>query len=94
LNWRYTVGERKHYTRMTERLTNRVPRSRVFLKQSEVQDILGQTVFNDASAAKWLKPTVRKRGKKRLNAMILYTRADVLRVADRIERGEYPGQKR
>jgi hypothetical protein len=79
---------------MTERLTTRVPRSRVILKQSEVQDILGQTVFNDASAAKWLKPIVRKKGKKRANAMILFSRADVLRVAERIERGEYPGQKR
>ena len=78
---------------MTERLTNRVPRSRVFLKQSEVQDILGQTVFNDAFAAKWLKPTVRKRGKKRANAMILYARADVIRVQDRMDAGEYPGQK-
>lgn len=65
-------------------------RSRVFLKQSEVQDILGQTVFNDAIAAKWLKPTVTKKGKKRPNAMILYSRADVLRVQDRMDAGEYP----
>jgi hypothetical protein len=70
-----------------------MPRSRVFLKQSEVQDILGQTVFNDALRAKWLKPTVTKKGKKRANAMILYARADVVRVQDRMDAGEYPGQK-
>jgi hypothetical protein len=77
---------------MTERIKI-MPRSRVFLKQSEVQDILGQTVFNDALRAKWLKPTVTKKGKKRANAMILYARADVVRVQDRMDAGEYPGQK-
>jgi hypothetical protein len=82
------------YTEMIERLTNRMPRSRVFLKQSEVQDILGQTVFNDAIAAKWLAPTVTKKGKKRANAMILFSRADVIRVQDRMDAGEYPGQKK
>ena len=71
-----------------------VPRSRVFLKQSEVQDYLGQTVFNDCVAAKWLKPTVTKKGKKRLNAMILFSRADVIRVEERLNAGEYPGQKK
>jgi hypothetical protein len=77
---------------MAERITT-VPHNRVYLKQSEVQDILGQTVFNDAIRAKWLAPTVTKRGKKRANAMILYSRADVLKVQDRMDAGEYPGQK-
>jgi hypothetical protein len=77
---------------MAERITT-MPHNRVYLNQSQVQDILGQTVFNDAVRAKWLAPTVTKRGKKRANAMILYARADVLKVQDRMDAGEYPGQR-
>jgi len=75
------------------RTTTGVPRNRIFLKRSEVEDLLGQTVLNDCLAAKWLKPTTIKRGKKRDNAMILFHRADVIRVEERMSAGEYPGQK-
>jgi hypothetical protein len=73
--------------------TTTVPRNRAFLKRSEVEQILGQTVLNDCLAAKWIKPVTIKKGKKRANAMILFSRADVVRVEERLNAGEYPGQK-
>jgi hypothetical protein len=74
------------------RSVNVVTRKRLFLKRSEVEDLLGQTVCNDAIAHGWLKPKTIKKGKKRENAMILFSAADVSKVEDRLNSGEYPGQ--
>ena len=74
------------------RTADKVTRRRLFLKRSEVEALLGQTVANDAIAAGWLKPKTIKRGKKRANAMILFSAADVSAVEDRLNSGQYPGQ--
>ena len=69
-----------------------ITRRPAFLKRSQVEDHLGQTVTKDAIAAGWLKPKVSKKGTKRANAMILFSTADVLAVEERINQGQYPGQ--
>ena len=75
------------------RSADNVTRRRLFLKRSEVEQLLGQTVCNDAIAAGWLKAKTIKKGKKRENAMILFSAADLTAVEERLNRGEYPGQE-
>lgn len=58
------------------------------MAQCEVIDYLRRQVFEDATAAEWLKPCVRKQGRGK--DTIFYNFADVQDVSLRIAAGEYP----
>ncbi len=58
------------------------------MTQSEVIEYLRRQVFEDATAAEWLKPCVRKQGRGK--DTIFYNFEDVRDVSLRIAAGDYP----
>lgn len=58
------------------------------MTQSEASDFLKRQILEDALAAGWLQPCVRKPGGK--GCTVLYRFADVNDVSLRIAAGEYP----
>lgn len=61
------------------------------MAQTEAIDYLRRQVFDDAVAAEWLKPCVRKQGRGKDS--VFYNFGDVQDVSLRIAAGEYPTRK-
>lgn len=61
------------------------------MAQSEVIEYLRRQVFEDAEAAGWLRPCVRKLGRGK--DTVFYNFADVQQVSLKIAAGEYPAGK-
>lgn len=61
------------------------------MAQSEVIEYLRRQVFEDAIAADWLRPCVRKQGRGK--DTVFYNFAEVQEVSLKIAAGEYPARK-
>jgi hypothetical protein len=70
--------------------SDEVPLQRQLLNQSEVAQLLGHQILRDALKAGWIKPRARKPGSGFKAAKVIYARADVEDVENRILAGEYP----
>lgn len=67
-----------------------LPQRRI-CKRAEAMLFLGQQLFKDAEAAKWIAPCSTKPGKTdRKEAAVFFRVSDLLAVEDRVARGEYP----